>query len=328
MAIRVPCVNVFPSIMASSDCDDHINKLPDGILPEIFSYLPLTDRKTASLVCRLWGQEAFSARVLADVEFVLTYLNQATVLELLRNSTRLYRNVIVYEMFTDSFKLVVGFLDKFGTTIEGFNLNDSEAKPAQLKAYADMMPNLKRLTTFMTKMEKIPNEPLVFPVLSWLHEVHVRFWTDEALNRYQFDVLRMAPNLQRLHLASTDSNGNVRMFEVLKGCSNQLKSLKLCIFSIEYPRCKLRFDNLEVFKLRGQIDDVDRLLQLFQGLSELKVLHLNVMIKKSELETICNRCTKLEIMNIETDMLENGSLIYLCNLPNLQVIMIKLKHIV
>ncbi|XP_029732148.1 uncharacterized protein LOC109408813 [Aedes albopictus] len=307
--------------MASSDCHLHINSLSNYVLREIFSYLPLKDRKTAALVCRLWEQEAFSVPLLANVQLCINFKNhREAIQEVMQNCARCYRNVAVWYMYPDSFTTIVGILDKFGTTIERFTMND-RCTAAQLKELAERMPNLKRMTTGVIVMQDLPNEPLEFPVLSRLHDVGVRFWQDDVLESDQFDVLRMAPNMQRLSISSHAYSKNVRVFEVLERCSNQLRSLYLYMCCDVFPSKELRFEKLAVLKLRLQPYNNNgyRLYQLFQGLKELKAVHLGFIITKSTLAAICHSCPKLETLDIRTDGFEGGALKCLHNLPNLQI---------
>ncbi|XP_062715849.1 uncharacterized protein LOC134291738 [Aedes albopictus] len=302
--------------MASSGCDQNINNLPDGILQEIFSYLHVEDRKTAALVCRLWEKEAFSARLLANVLLRIFHTNCPIKLKVLQNSTRKYRNVRICDNHRceDTFEFIVAVLDKFGTTIEGFTINGPHTT-AQLKVFANMIPYLKRLKIFVMFSGTRQNE---LPVLGMLHEMHVTFSSQEDL-----DVLRIAPNVQRLSLINYGHN--IRVYEVLELRANQLRSLDLYISDL-YSIDKLRFEKLEVLKLRLLLSnefESHRLHNLFKGLRELKAAHLGFSISESTLAVLCSSCPKLNTLEIRAKNLTVDSFKYLNKLKNLQVFMVK-----
>nr|XP_029731971.1 uncharacterized protein LOC115268091 [Aedes albopictus] len=309
--------------MASPDFDqEHINNLPNGIHQEIFSYLPLEDRKTAALVCRLWEQEAFSVRLLTNVQLCVTcqlMKSWATTISVLRNSTRKYRNVIFRLCDGDicshvEYPLIVDVLNQFGSTIEGFVMKHG-CSANRLKRFADRMPNLKSMTAYVTELENLRDEPIKFP-------------EDNILKNQQFDMLRVAPNLQQLRIFFISSKEHVRALEMLKAYANQLKMLDLRVLYAWLPIDELRLEKMEILKLQGgsREFEVHRLHRLLKRLRELKAVHLGINIYQSTLEVISSSCPKLNTLDIRSDYLEVGALKHLNNMPNLQTFMVNRLH--
>lgn len=323
--------------MASSDSEQHINSLPNYVLQEIFSYLPLDDRKTVSKVCRRWGQEAFAFRLLANVRLRISchkMFSWTTTVSVLRNSSREYRNIAFTVCGAGmcsnvEYAFIVDVLDQMGTTIEAFTMKRG-CSATQLKGFADRMPNLKRMTVYVAEPEMLPVERVEFPVLKCLLALDMEVGKDDIIKCDQFDVLRMAPNLQRLSVVFSGCNEHVRAFEMLKAYEYQLRLLDLSFCFYPLPIDKLRFENLEVLKLRElpQRLNGDALHLMLRGLRELKAAHLGFSITKPTLEVICNSCPKLTTLDIRADGLEVGSFKYLSDLQNLQVMMIEPKCIV
>lgn len=312
--------------MASSECQLHINSLPDGILQEVFCYLSLTDRKTAALVCSLWEQEAFSAGLLANVRLCMTNTCGEAFLEVLRNSWRPYRNVVVCDMRlcgTVLCEFVMALLDIFGTTIEEFIMKNA-CTAAQVKGFAERMPNLRKMVIFVRESEKLSVEPLEFPVLRRLHEVSVWIKRDHGVKSCQLDMLRMAPNVQQLRIQYRFHDE--KMFDLLERCANQLRSLHLFAYCYPFPIHTLRFENLIVLKLQGvpQLRNFHRLSHMLRGMRKLKAIHLDYRISTTTLAVVCNSCPKLETLDIRADGLEAGSFDYLSDTPHLQVIIVDL----
>ncbi|XP_019560394.2 uncharacterized protein LOC109429013 [Aedes albopictus] len=321
--------------MASFDWDlTFLNNLPNAVLREIFRYLPVEDRKTASLICRHWEQEAFSVELLADVRLCLshhTLNNSAKTLFVLCNSWRKYRNVVFrlapfgmcsYFQYT----FIVQLLDMFGQ-IEEFTLR-KDCSAELLKEFLNRMPRLKRLTVCLKAPQECSIERLEFPVMHKLREMDISIREDTTLKNQQFDMLRVAPNVQRLRLYFSDPIEHVRAMEMLKAYANQLKMLDLSVLYAWLPIDELQLEKLEILKLQeGSRElEVHRLHRLLERLRELKAVHLGFKISQSTLEVISSSCPKLNTLDIRSDYLEVGALKHLNNMPNLQIFMVNRLH--
>ncbi|EAT43573.1 AAEL005005-PA [Aedes aegypti] len=310
---------------------NHINNLPDGLLLEIFTYLPLIDRKTASQVCRLWDQEAFSARLMTSVRLRIscTMLNsKARSLELLRNSSRPYRNIMITLCGSGAcndiqYEFIVTVLDLFGKSIESFTMIRG-CSAAQFKDFVVRMPGLKHVTAYVTEPDKRPVESLVFPVLGKLREVDLEINNDDVLESGQLDVLGMAPNVTQLGITFDKCDEPVQVIDLLEVCAEQLTSLDLFVPHDRIPIDELQLGKLEVLKLRGRAFSYDnnKLYLLFKGLPALKEVHLDFVVTESALRIVCSNCPKLEKLDIKTDILQEKSFKCLETLSNLQVLIV------
>lgn len=312
---------------ATSECHQHINSLPIGVLQEIFSYLPLEDRKTAALMCRLWEHEAFSVRLLANVRLRLHHCENPTILKVLQNSSRMYRNIRVCDNLAWGdvlFEFIVTVLDKYGPAIEEF-IMAGPCMAAQLKAFVGRMPNLKKLVAFVRVDIALQLEPLKFPILSMLHDVDLEYYGRVCPLSVQYDILDMSPNVQRLTISNNCND--MEMSEILKRYACQLRSLHVTSCFHMFSTDELRFENLVVLKVRvlSHNTDGDRMYHLFRGLRELKAAHLDFFITRATMTAVCDSCPKLETLEINATCLEGELYNYLLKLPNLRVIIIKLN---
>lgn len=132
----------------------HISTLPNEITESIMEYLPLKDRKSASLVCRLWNQEAFSRRLQSTVQLKIRSNVDSRSLEVLQNSIRSYRNLCVgirnHSEFDSpqQFQAIKAALDSVASGVERLT-KWSYSTLTQLKELITVMPNLKHLTVLV-----------------------------------------------------------------------------------------------------------------------------------------------------------------------------------
>ncbi|XP_065088062.1 uncharacterized protein LOC135709604 [Ochlerotatus camptorhynchus] len=309
----------------------HINNLPDGILRDILDYLPLDDRKSASLVCRLWDQEVFSTRLLTTVRLRVSCImmnHKEKSLEVLQNSCRSYRNLLISLCGSGAcsdiqFAFIVDVLDKFGSTVEGFTMIRG-CSSVQLRDFVTRMPNLKHLTTYVTEADNRSTERLEFPVLTKLFDFDVEINSDDVFKRGQFAVQQMAPNVELLSLTFDKCDDPEWVFKVLKGYAGQLRSVDIFTPHNRIPIDELQFRRLQVLKLRGRAYSYGdaKLRKLFHGLPLLREAYLDFVISRSMLEIICKNCPQLMTLDIRTESLEERSFQCFEELTNLQVIIV------
>lgn len=292
-----------------------LTDLPVEVLEHILSYLPLSDRKAASLVCRFWNELAFSRRSLRHVALNLIMDWEQSQLEYLRKSSRQYRKVFAFfgpETCCEfDFELVVEVLNLFGADLESFHCMTNFTEE-QLWNVLVRAPNLQHLVIGLDA--STVKQQLSFPVLSHLEDL------GSLINVLQVQSLQ-APNLTQLSANFTTSSDAKGSLAFLQRVAPQLNSLEL--FSTEYfiPIDELRFPNLEVLKLAGQIcaasDSAIRLF--FSSFMCLKEVRLDFNVKDLVLDVLTTACPAIEKLHFKNDLMNSESFRFLERLKYLKV---------
>ncbi|XP_021697700.1 uncharacterized protein LOC110675930 isoform X2 [Aedes aegypti] len=293
-----------------------LTDLPVEILEHILSYLPLSDRKAASLVCRFWNELAFSRRSLRHVALNLIMDWEQSQLEYLRKSSRQYRKVFAFfgpETCCEfDFELVVEVLNLFGADLESFHCMTNFTEE-QLWNVLVRAPNLQHLVIGLDA--STVKQQLSFPVLSHLEDL------GSLINVLQVQSLQ-APNLTQLSANFTTSSDAKGSLAFLQRVAPQLNSLEL--FSTEYfiPIDELRFPKLEVLKLAGQIcaasDSAIRLF--FSSFMCLKEVRLDFNVKDLVLDVLTTACPAIEKLHFKNDLMNSESFRFLERLKYLKTL--------
>ncbi|XP_021694369.1 uncharacterized protein LOC110674472 [Aedes aegypti] len=301
----------------------HINELPVETIDHIMSYLPLADRKSASLVCHRWSEQAFTYRYLASVRLRLkeqSLEDKRVIVEALQASWRMYRNVMVDFGNTGiDLVLILVILNKFGEWIEVFGSQTSFTS-WQLKEMLKRLPKIRRLVVNVINERESYVTPEEFPVLESLVDFRS---TDAIFEIPGMNAYRMMPSLRNLSLCfQRYVTGNT--FIALSSVSSQLKMLEVFADFSRAPIELLDLRQLEILKLWGTNFFIhnEALRQLFMRVPMLSVLFLHVRMSTSLLQVICDNCPQLTSFGFIADRMEHRALFALHKLTNLKILLI------
>ncbi|XP_062549024.1 uncharacterized protein LOC134213729 [Armigeres subalbatus] len=279
-----------------------MNNLPLELLDRIFSYLPLSDRKSSSLVCRLWSEQVFSGRFLRNIELKLIMGWGES--ERLRKTARRYRNVFILAPFAlesceYNFGFIVKVLDELGADLESFHcvINFTEE---QLWYLIIRAPNLKQLIVGMDS-RTLSQQNYSLPELRYLRS------SGPLANVFQIK----CPSSYSLSTFCTNfterSNVNNSIM-LLRRLAPDLKSLQLYSKRYYIPIEELQFPNVEVLRLGGRICKTGdgALRTFFGGFKLLKDVNLGFNVKEHVLDMITNICPGIVKLHLENDVLKPG----------------------
>ncbi|XP_062537420.1 uncharacterized protein LOC134205823 [Armigeres subalbatus] len=271
-----------------------LHNLPDDVLEHVFAFLPLSDRKSASLVCRLWSELAFSRRFLSNVTLQLFRKMKNYQSNYLQRSTRRYRNVIVFFESKACQKAEYGFIIKimnmFGAELESFHcmVNFSEEQLWNVIARA---PQLKQL---IVGLDGTTVQQFTFPKLRYLQDL------GSLTNVLRIQSLD-APNLRQLTAIFTNLTDARESTALLRRQAPQLKNLEL--YSTEYfiPIEELQFPKVETLALRERIcaTNSDALRTFFKGFVSLREVILGFNVGASDLDVITKTCSSIERLSFK-----------------------------
>ncbi|XP_062550367.1 uncharacterized protein LOC134215129 [Armigeres subalbatus] len=298
-----------------------LTDFPVELLEHIISFLPLSDRKSASLVCRLWNEVAFSRRFLRNVALKLTKSRRRCQCNHLQRSIRRYRNVFISFGWVTcceyDFVMITEVLDRFGEGLDSFHCMTNLTEE-QLWTVMSRAPNLQQLVVGWD--DKAVNQlGLNFPVLKHLTDL------GSLGNVLKIPSLNV-PKLVHLSANFTKRTDAEASMAALHRLGQQLKSLEL--FSTEYfiPISKLQFPNVRVLKLKGNICEAASdcaLGRFFAGFRILKEAKLYFDVKVSVLEIITKTHPEIEKLHFENFPLKLHSfrlLSQLSYLKNLSIV--------
>ncbi|XP_062541931.1 uncharacterized protein LOC134209926 [Armigeres subalbatus] len=301
----------------------YIDDLPVEIMDRIMSYLPLADRKSASLVCYRWSELAFSFCYLANVRLRLKeqeMMMKLKIVDVLQNSWRSYRNVALdFGNSGVDVVLILVILSKFSKSIEVFGTQPLFT-PWQLKEMLQRMPKLKQLTVNVISEGECYVKPHEFPVMEDLLDIRT---TDAIFDIPDMNALKLMPSVQNLSVYF-QRNVTANAFTALCSVSPQLKTLEVFADFSRSPIELLNLQQLDTLKLWGTNAFInnDSLKQLFMGIPLLSVLFLHVRMTTSLLEVICSHCPRLTSFGFIADRMDQMSLCALHKLKNLKILLI------
>ncbi|XP_062551281.1 uncharacterized protein LOC134216397 [Armigeres subalbatus] len=315
-----PSAVVFISshlLTMATTVDILLSDLPVEILSHIFSFLPLSDRKSVSLVCHSWNEQAFNRRLLRNVALSLSMDWEQAHLDALRKSTRKYRNVFAFfgpETCGEfDFELVNEVLEMFGQGLESFHCM-TNFTAEQTKRIMSCAPNLTQLIAGVDvrSLSQQKSDLLELQCLRDLGSLN---------NMLQFHDLS-APNLTRLSANFTTRSDADGSSKLLRRLAPQLKNVEL--FATEYfiPIEDLDFPKLEVLKLSGQMckTNDNALRTFFSRLKHLREVRLDFNVEKLVLDVITTASPGIEILHFKNSGLNPYSICYLERLKNLKVL--------
>ncbi|XP_062549434.1 uncharacterized protein LOC134214005 [Armigeres subalbatus] len=306
----------------------HINDLPLEPLEHIFAFLPLVDRKSASLVCHSWSKIAFSRRFLSNVALNLHMGWDRSSRNYIRRSTRRYRNVVYLEtrckywwlsMKTCSeyfFGFIIEIMDKFGDGLESLNCMIIFTQE-QLWSMIIRAPNLRQLNTALDT--NINQREFHFPKMKNLTDL------GSLCNLLQSQCLNV-PNLTKLSANYTYLSGETEWTTVIQELSPQLKSLELRSTDYFIPIDTFQFPKVEVLEVGGRMCRATdlTLTRFFSGFTLLKDVKLDFDVSELVLDIITQACPGIEKFHFEKSLFSttnlSKSLSYLGRLKGLKVL--------
>ncbi|KXJ71494.1 hypothetical protein RP20_CCG020393 [Aedes albopictus] len=295
-----------------------LNDLPVEILEQIFSYLPLSDRKAVSLVCQAWNEIVFSRRFMKSVALNVIMDWEQSQVHYLRASTRRYRRVFIFlgpETCCEfDFTVIIEILDLFGNDLESFHCMSGFTEE-QLWKVIIRAPNLQQLIVGVDA-ESLKHERS-FPVLGRLQDL------GSLVNVLQIRGLDM-PKLTQLSANFTTASDALGSIDLLRRLTPQLRNLEL--FSMEYYFSidELRCPKVEVLKLAGQICAGSDLAvrSFFGGFQCLKDVRLEFNVTDRILDVITQTCPRIENLHFKSDLLSSDTFQLLERLKSLKTLSI------
>nr|XP_029727518.1 uncharacterized protein LOC115265696 [Aedes albopictus] len=272
-----------------------IDDLPVEVLEHIFSFLPLSDRKSASLVCSHWEKLAFSRRFLRKVALEIR-LWCKTQLTSLRRSSRRYRHLYVILNMNvrneSCFKYMLEVLELFEKDAESFQCL-GHFTTEQLCLVLSRLPNLQQLVVGLNA--RTSDQGIEFPTLAQLQALGS---LSNVLQIKNLDV----PKVTQLSIVFTNSVEGKDSMPVLKRLAPQLKNVDLYSTGYFIPIEQLQFPKAEVLKIGGNLCLAEHdwhLQTFFAGFKLLKEVVLNSAIKEIALDAIINACPEIEIFKFK-----------------------------
>ncbi|XP_021694421.1 uncharacterized protein LOC110674673 [Aedes aegypti] len=273
-----------------------ISDLPVELLQHIFSFLPLSDRKSASLVCHLWEEVAFGVRLMRNVALeIRVWCNLQ--LTYLRRSSRRYRNVFVHldpvNRRESHIKFVLEVLDLLGAHLESFQCL-AVLRVEQLLHIVIRLPNLQHLVVGLDA-STLTRQKLDFPAMKKLR------FLGSLTNVLQIKSLNV-PKLTDINVVFTSSVEGRESIPILQRLASQLKKVEL--FSVGYftPIEELRFPNAELLNIGGRFCEAgseSALRAFFSGFSVLKDVKLDFAVSELVLDLITKACPGIESLHLK-----------------------------
>ncbi|XP_062716670.1 uncharacterized protein LOC134292027 [Aedes albopictus] len=276
-----------------------INDLPEEVLEHIFSFLPLSDRKSASLVCTTWEKLAFSRRFLREVVFQIG--SQET---LLHKSKRRYSNMsvifdkhVVHNHFF--YKHLFKLLELFATDVESLHCR-GYVSTKLLCMMVNRLPKLQQWTveSEVTNWYRGPRFPVVMQLPA----------PGSLNNELQIEM----PNLTQLSIRFTNPANGWDPTAVLRQLAPQLKKVDLYSTVRSIPLEQLQFLKAEVLKIGGSLcvtDNDSDLRIFFAGFRLLKeTLGLGQVYEVSENSLKCNPLVTVKNLSLELSECEDSSI--------------------
>lgn len=272
----------------------HIQTLPEEVIECVMSFVPLRDRKSASLVCRSWSAQAFSHRNLANVRLIIKKQEiidrriQKNV-EVLMNSSRRYHNLAVkWDAYPGD---ILWILDVLGESVETF----CDLSWFALTRFEDIAQRLPRLKEILANpFGRFFFHPEELPVLKNL----VSFSSTEfVFNRLGIEASRVMPHLRSLRV---DFRYNTTI--------DFYKAIRWLLYDSRH---------FETLMLRVSTSEPPSLSLLFPRITMLKELYILADMTGSLLDVICNNCPKLTTFQFKAGFW--GSLLILEKLRELKV---------
>ncbi|KXJ71496.1 hypothetical protein RP20_CCG020396 [Aedes albopictus] len=294
-----------------------LKNLPLEVLEQIFSYLPLCDRKSVSLVCRSWNNIVFSRRFLKDVTLNLDATWDRSKVYYLRTSTRRYRNLFVF-VISDTcspynFEFIEEILKLFGQELESFQCN-TKLSAIQLRNVIECVPNILELIVEVDATTL--NHEQNFPAIRRLHRL------ESVNNVLQIRSLDM-PKLARLKAKFATSLDAMESMDVLRRITPQLRSLELVSKESFSSIDELRCPKVEVLKLSGEIFiGSDAVRAFFGGFKCLKDVRLDIDVDDVMLGVIIRACPGIENLHFKNQYFESDTFQLLERLENLKTLSI------
>ncbi|XP_055549717.1 uncharacterized protein LOC129732670 [Wyeomyia smithii] len=300
----------MPATTAPSD-HLNINELPSELLENILDYLPLSDRKRASLVCQLWCNLAMSQRAMKNVALRIGSDSLMYNAKLLQNSWRPYRVLQIYLTHRLSIENddtnILAVLNKFGPTLEEFSLNASCTTNVMAKILWKL-PQLRTLDIFICDWFKSV-EKHHFPILQNLHTLRL---INGGFGDLEIDIVQWAPNARNLQLNASIYTDEERWFHALDSYKPHLKSLNISYRTWhKIPLNRLTLPQLEKLEIdHYTYGDLLGLTNVFPTSAPvLTTIRLNFKITHQILHTISERWPHLqELMFILPDVSDNNML--------------------
>nr|XP_029730117.1 uncharacterized protein LOC115267335 [Aedes albopictus] len=262
-----------------------INDLPEEVLEHIFSFLPLSDRKSASLVCTTWEKLAFSRRFLRKVVFQIG--SQET---LLHKSKRRYSNMsvifdkhVVHNHFF--YKHLFKLLELFATDVESLHC----------KGYV----STNRLCMMVNRLPKLQQWTVESEVMNWYRGPRFPVVTQLSAPGSLTNELQIeTPNLTQLSIRFTNSANGWDPTAVLRQLAPQLKKVDLYSTVRSIPLEQLQFPKAEVLNIGGCLrvtDNDSDLRTFFAGFRILKEVRLESVVKEIAIDLIIKACPGIEL---------------------------------
>ncbi|XP_062705942.1 uncharacterized protein LOC134287637 [Aedes albopictus] len=272
-----------------------IQDLPEEVLEHIFSFLPLSNRKSASLVCAKWERLAFYRRFLRKVvlRIQLEFTCQVQV-QFLRRSKRRYRNVLVF-LHTHGcsefcFQNILAILELFGADVESLQCM-GHLNTNQLCMVLSLLPKLQHLIVRLNFDDEYVYPGFEIPPLKPLEEFALQIENLDVSHVNQLDIILSEPAEGRNFLP------------VLRRLAPQLKNLYF--YSTDYfiPLEQIQFPEAEVLNIGGNLCDTDNdwvLRTFFAGFKLLKEVRLDFIIKEIVLDVIVEACPAIELLKFKS----------------------------
>lgn len=264
-------------------------------MEHVLLFLPLADRKSASLVCKTWEKLAFSSRVLRKVTLKIPLaFKRKEIFEHRVGSTRRYRNLSVIVVKRDRYQhfltYLMAILEVYGADVESFqcqaHLNLRElcmvlsclpklqqfTVVSKYSHWSQAYPSWGEMTALETTLHAMPIENVVVPSVTQLSTVINNPWEGQAF----MHILRhLAPQLVNVDLYS------MRYF---------------------FPLKELQFPKVEVLKMGGNLCTRQTELDLrtfFTGFKLLKEIILESNVKEIALHVLTKACPQIELLKFK-----------------------------
>ncbi|XP_062542412.1 uncharacterized protein LOC134210374 [Armigeres subalbatus] len=290
-----------------------LTHLPVELIGHIFSFLPLSDRKSASLVCQLWSNLAFNVKFLRKITLSLSLEHNSPVMQYLRKSSRSYRNVEIMSHFIHNYEKINDILDVLGANLESFccfnDLSEEELCNVLVRS-----PNLEQLIVRVHASD-LNRYHLCYPEMNKMRALH------SMINVLQIRNL-CAANLSHLSIKFYDAMDANRSIPVIRRLAPQLKSLEWVSANYFVPLDDLQFPNVEILKLGVQVCRTgDSTLEtFFAGFKYLKKVELTFNISEIVLDVLTKACPDIQELKVNYNSLNSNSFSLLKLLKSLKTL--------
>lgn len=288
-----------------------IDDLPEEVVEHIFSFLPVPDRKSASLVCTKWEKLAFCHRLLRNVTLKVQLRLKCHVL---RKSNRRYRNLTIDSLdrlVGSEFENLLEILDRFADVECFVYLGNLESK--HLCMVLNRLPKLQQMMVGRMIREWCPANGC---------RISEQLQATGTLNNVLQTERLVVPNLTQLSISFTNSDDGMDTFPILLRLAPQLKNVDL--YSTDYciPLEQLQFPKAEVLKIGGSLCNTDNdcnLRTFFTGFKLLKEVTLESTVKEIALDVLTEACPEIEIFKFEVSSYDPAPIHLLGRLKCLKV---------